>query len=92
MAYFIDHYVLEKNMRTNQSTSFNQTPIVYEGQRIRDREVIADGPNSLEQGELALGKNILVAFMPWNGYNYEDAIILSERLIREDTFTSIHYI
>jgi DNA-directed RNA polymerase beta subunit len=86
---FIDHYVLEKNMRTNQSTSFNQTPIVYEGQRIRDREVIADGPN-MEQGELALGKNILVAFMPWNGYNYEDAIILSERLIREDTFTSIH--
>ncbi len=86
---FIDHYVLEKNMRTNQSTSFSQVPIVYEGQKVKADEVIADGPN-MDYGELALGKNILVAFMPWNGYNYEDAIILSERLIREDTFTSIH--
>ncbi len=86
---FIDHYVLEKNMRTNQSTSFSQTPIVYEGQEVKAKEVIADGPN-MDMGELALGKNILVAFMPWNGYNYEDAIILSEKLIREDTFTSIH--
>jgi DNA-directed RNA polymerase beta subunit len=86
---FIDHYMLEKNMRTNQNTSFSQHPIVYEGQKVDAGEVIADGPN-MDQGELALGKNILVAFMPWNGYNYEDAIILSEKLIKEDSFTSIH--
>jgi DNA-directed RNA polymerase beta subunit len=86
---FIDHYMLEKNMRTNQNTSFSQVPIVYEGQEVKKDEIIADGPN-MDQGELALGKNILVAFMPWNGYNYEDAIILSEKLIREDSFTSIH--
>ncbi len=86
---FIDHYSLEKNMRTNQNTSFSQTPIVQEGQFVKKGEVIADGPN-MDQGELAIGKNILVAFMPWNGYNYEDAIILSEKLIREDAFTSIH--
>ncbi len=86
---FIDHYVLEKNMRTNQNTSFSQVPIVYEGQEVKKGEVIADGPN-MDQGELALGKNILVAFMPWNGYNYEDAIIIYEKLIREDSFTSIH--
>ena len=85
----IDLYALEKNMRTNQNTAFMQTPIVHVGQRVKKGEVIADGPN-MDQGELAIGKNILVAFMPWNGYNYEDAIILSEKLIREDAFTSIH--
>jgi len=86
---FIDRYYLEKNMRTNQNTSFSQKPIVKVGQEVRAGQVIADGPN-MDQGELAIGKNILVAFMPWNGYNYEDAIILSEKLIREDAFTSVH--
>ncbi len=86
---FIDHYRLEKNIRTNQNTAFHQVPIVSVGQEVKKGEVIADGP-SIDKGELALGKNILVAFMPWNGYNYEDAIILSQKLIREDTFTSLH--
>ena len=86
---FIDHYALEKNMRTNQNTTFTQTPIVHLGDRVEVGQVIADGPN-MDQGELAIGKNALVAFMPWNGYNYEDAIIISEKLIREDTFTSVH--
>ncbi len=86
---FIDHYPLEKNMRTNQNTTFTQTPIVKLGQKVEAGQVIADGPN-MDQGELAIGKNILVAFMPWNGYNYEDAIIISEKLIRDDTFTSVH--
>ncbi len=88
-SVFIDHYALEKNIRTNQNTAFHQVPIVKEGQEVAKGEVIADGP-SIDQGELALGKNILIAFMPWNGYNYEDAIILSQKLIREDTFTSLH--
>jgi len=86
---FIDHYPLEKNMRTNQNTTFTQTPIVHIGDKVKAGQVIADGPN-MDQGELAIGKNALVAFMPWNGYNYEDAIIISEKLIREDTFTSVH--
>ena len=86
---FIDHYALEKNMRTNQNTTFSQTPIVNIGQKVEKGQVIADGPN-MDQGELAIGKNILVAFMPWYGYNYEDAIVISEKLIREDTFTSVH--
>jgi len=86
---FIDHYALEKNMRTNQNTTFSQTPIVQIGTKVLKGQVIADGPN-MDQGELAIGKNILVAFMPWYGYNYEDAIIISEKLIREDTFTSVH--
>ncbi len=86
---FIDHYSLEKNIRTNQNTAFHQVPIVKEGQEVAKDEVIADGP-SIDKGELALGKNILLAFMPWNGYNYEDAIILSKKLIREDVFTSLH--
>ena len=86
---FIDHYALEKNMRTNQNTTFSQTPIVKMGQKVEKGQVIADGPN-MDQGELAIGKNILVAFMPWYGYNYEDAIIISEKLIREDVFTSVH--
>ncbi len=86
---FIDHYGLEKNMRTNQNTTFTQTPIIKTGDEVKTGQVIADGPD-MDQGELALGKNILVAFMPWNGYNYEDAIIISEKLIREDDFTSVH--
>ncbi|MDD5405384.1 MAG: DNA-directed RNA polymerase subunit beta [Sulfurovaceae bacterium] len=86
---FIDHYPLEKNMRTNQNTTFTQSPIVKLGDKVEKGQVIADGAN-MDQGELALGKNILVAFMPWNGYNYEDAIIISEKLIREDAFTSVH--
>ena len=86
---YIDHYYLEKNIRTNQNTAFHQTPIVTVGQEVKAGEIIADG-SSIDQGELALGKNVLIAFMPWNGYNFEDAIIISEKLIREDTFTSVH--
>jgi len=86
---FIDHYPLEKNMRTNQNTTFTQTPIVKLGDKVVAKQVIADGAN-MDQGELAIGKNIMVAFMPWYGYNYEDAIIISEKIIREDTFTSVH--
>ena len=86
---FIDRYALERNMRTNQNTTFTQRPIVHEGEQVTTGQIIADGA-SMDQGELALGRNIKVAFMPWNGYNYEDAIIISEKLIREDTFTSVH--
>ncbi|MDD5360217.1 MAG: DNA-directed RNA polymerase subunit beta [Sulfurovaceae bacterium] len=86
---FIDHYPLEKNMRTNQNTTFTQTPIVKLGEKVAKGQVIADGSN-MDQGELAIGKNILLAFMPWNGYNYEDAIVVSEKIIREDAFTSVH--
>jgi DNA-directed RNA polymerase beta subunit len=86
---FIDHYPMEKNMRTNQNTTFTQTPIVKLGDKVEAKRVIADGAN-MDQGELAIGKNIMVAFMPWYGYNYEDAIIISEKVIREDTFTSVH--
>ena len=86
---YIDHYSLQKNLRTNQNTCFSQIPIVKKGDVIVKNQVIADGA-SMDKGELALGKNIKVAFMPWNGYNFEDAIIVSEKLIREDAFTSIH--
>ena len=86
---FIDHYLLQKNMRTNQNTSFFQKPIVKKGEKINSGQVIADGP-SMDNGELAIGKNILVAFMPWRGYNFEDALVLSEKLIRNDYFTSVH--
>jgi DNA-directed RNA polymerase subunit beta len=84
-----DIYKLQKFKRSNQGTCMNQRPIVNHGDRWTEGEVIADGP-STDQGELALGRNILVAFMPWEGYNYEDAILLSEKMIREDVFTSIH--
>jgi len=84
-----DVYKLLKMRRTNQDTCFNQKPIVKLGERVEAGQVIADGP-SVDKGELALGKNVLVAYMPWNGYNFEDAIILSERLVKEDVFTSIH--
>jgi DNA-directed RNA polymerase subunit beta len=86
---FIDYYPLEKNLRTNQNTTFLQKPIVKQGQSVTKGQIIADGPN-MDQGELALGINTLVAFMPWNGYNFEDAIVMSERMIREDAFTSVH--
>ena len=86
---FIDYYTLEKNIRTNQNTTFGQKPVVKEGQKIQAGDIIADGPN-MDRGELALGKNALVAFMPWNGYNFEDAIVISRKLIRDDAFTSVH--
>ncbi|MGE4396743.1 MAG: DNA-directed RNA polymerase subunit beta [Sulfurimonas sp.] len=86
---YIDYYPLQKNLRTNQNTAFAQKPIVKIGQRVEAGQIIADGPN-MDQGELALGVNAMVAFMPWNGYNFEDAIVISERLIRKDAFTSVH--
>lgn len=82
-------YNLVKFLRTNQDTSINQRPIVAEGQRVKKGDVLADG-SSTQQGELALGRNVLVAFMPWRGYNYEDAIIISEKLVMDDVYTSIH--
>ncbi|MGH2770717.1 MAG: DNA-directed RNA polymerase subunit beta [Actinomycetota bacterium] len=82
-------YDLQKFQRSNQGTTINQKPIVDEGDRIRSGQVVADGP-STDQGELALGKNLLVAFMPWEGHNFEDAIVLSQRLVKEDVLTSIH--
>jgi DNA-directed RNA polymerase subunit beta len=86
---FIDHYNVNKNVRTNNNTSFGQRIAVQEGEVVEKGQVIADGP-SMDKGELAVGVNACVAFMPWNGYNYEDAIVLSQRLIEEDAFTSIH--
>ncbi|MGB9921082.1 MAG: DNA-directed RNA polymerase subunit beta [Moorellales bacterium] len=82
-------YKLLKFVRSNQGTCINQKPMVRKGQRVKIGDVIADGP-STANGELALGRNVLVAFMSWEGYNYEDAILISERLVREDVFTSIH--
>jgi len=82
-------YPLLKFMRSNQGTCYNQRPIVEVGQRVEADTIIADGP-STDNGELALGRNILVAFMPWEGYNYEDAILISEKVVKEDVFTSIH--
>jgi len=84
-----DIYPLTKFRRSNQNTCINQKPIVTEGQKVERGQVLADGPCT-EAGELALGRNILVAFMPWRGYNYEDAILVSERLVKDDFFTSIH--
>src|SRR5216117_272243 len=85
----LDIYNLTKYRRSNQNTCINQKPIVRKGQRVAVGEVIADGPGT-DQGELALGRNVLVAFMPWGGYNFEDAILVSERLVKEDRLTSIH--
>ncbi len=85
----VDIYRLRKFMRSNQSTCINQRPLVKVGDRVADGDIIADGP-STELGELALGRNVLVAFMPWNGYNFEDSILISERIARDDVFTSIH--
>jgi DNA-directed RNA polymerase subunit beta len=84
-----DIYQLIKFRRSNQNTCITQKPVVYEGQRVKKSDVLADGPCT-EQGELALGRNVLVAFMPWRGYNFEDAILISEKLVREDYYTSIH--
>ena len=84
-----DRYRLQKFIRSNQGTCYNQRPIVKQGDRVSKGEVLADGP-SMEEGELALGRNVLVAFMTWEGYNYEDAIIMSEKLVEDDVFTSIH--
>jgi DNA-directed RNA polymerase subunit beta len=84
-----DIYQLIKFKRSNQNTCINQKPVVREGDRVVKGQVIADGPCT-EQGELALGRNVLVAFMPWRGYNYEDAILISEKLVREDYYTSVH--
>jgi DNA-directed RNA polymerase subunit beta len=85
----LDEYHLPKFMRSNQGTCINHKPIVSEGWTVAEGDVLADGP-STEEGELALGQNLLVAFMPWEGYNYEDAIILSERVVKEDLLTSVH--
>jgi len=85
----VDIYRLQKFQRSNQSTCINQRPLVKVGDVVAKGEVIADGP-STEHGDLALGRNVLVAFMPWNGYNFEDSILLSERIVRDDVFTSIH--
>ena len=85
----VDIYRMRKFQRSNQNTCINQRPLVKVGQTVAKGEVIADGP-STDMGELALGKNVVVAFMPWNGYNYEDSILISERIARDDVFTSIH--
>ncbi len=85
----VDIYRLRKFQRSNQNTCINQRPLVKVGDSVVKGEVIADGP-STDLGELALGKNVVVAFMPWNGYNYEDSILISERIVRDDVFTSIH--
>ena len=85
----VDIYNLKKFQRSNQSTCINQVPLVKKGDFVKSGEIIADGP-ATSKGELALGKNILVAFMPWQGYNFEDAIIMSEKVVKEDSFTSVH--
>ena len=85
----VDIYRMRKFQRSNQNTCINQRPLVKVGDYVRNGEVIADGP-STDIGELALGKNVVVAFMPWNGYNYEDSILISERIVRDDVFTSVH--
>ena len=85
----VDIYNLTKFMRSNQNTSINQKPVVKPGDRISAGEVVADGP-ATDMGELALGQNVIVAFMPWGGYNFEDSILINERLVREDYYTTIH--
>jgi DNA-directed RNA polymerase subunit beta len=88
-GHFIDYYEVSKNVRTNNNTSFVQRTVVKQGDVVEAGQVIADGP-SMDKGELAIGINAAIAFMPWNGYNYEDAIILSQKLIKEDALTSVH--
>ncbi len=85
----VDIYTLQKFQRSNQNTCINQRPLVRVGDRVVAGDIVADGP-STDLGDLALGQNVLVAFMPWNGYNFEDSILLSERMVRDDVFTSIH--
>nr|WP_208324113.1 DNA-directed RNA polymerase subunit beta [Paenisporosarcina antarctica] len=82
-------YKLQKFLRSNQGTSYNQRPLVQVGERVKPLDILADGP-SMERGEMALGRNVLVAFMTWDGYNYEDAVIMSERLVKDDVYTSVH--
>ncbi|MCC6645076.1 MAG: DNA-directed RNA polymerase subunit beta, partial [Polyangiaceae bacterium] len=84
-----DIYPLMKYQRSNQSTAYTQRPVVRTGDRVKQRDVLADGP-AVDMGELALGQNVLVAFMPWQGYNFEDSILISERIAKDDVFTSIH--
>ena len=86
-TFFCAHADSFSITHTNQNTCVTQTPVVRVGQPVTKGQVLADGP-AIDQGELALGKNVLVGFMPWGGYNFEDAILLSEKLVREDTFTS----
>ena len=85
----VDIYTLRKFQRSNQDTCINQTPIVKVGDKVKAEDVLADGP-ATDMGELALGRNVLVAFMPWNGYNFEDSILISERIVKDDVFTSVH--
>ncbi|MFE7064780.1 DNA-directed RNA polymerase subunit beta [Sutcliffiella sp. NPDC057660] len=85
----LDKYRMQKFIRSNQGTCYNQRPIVSVGDQVTKGEILADGP-SMEKGELALGRNVMVGFMTWDGYNYEDAIIMSERLVKDDVYTSIH--
>ncbi len=85
----VDIYKLSKFQRSNQNTCINQRPLVKVGDKVSAGDIVADGP-STQLGELALGKNVLVAFMPWNGYNYEDSILISERIVRDDVYTSVH--
>ena len=85
----VDIYNLLKFQRSNQSTCINQRPLVRVGDEVKEGDIIADGP-STDLGELALGRNVLVAFMPWNGYNFEDSILISERIVRDDVYTSVH--
>jgi DNA-directed RNA polymerase subunit beta len=85
----VDIYNLVKYQRSNQNTCINQRPIVVKGEKVKAGDVLADGP-STDMGELALGRNVLVAFMPWGGYNFEDSILISERVVKEDLFTSVH--
>jgi DNA-directed RNA polymerase subunit beta len=84
-----DTYNLIKYQRSNQGTCVNQRPLVKIGETVRAGDIIADGP-STDNGELALGRNVLIGFMTWEGYNYEDAVLISERLVRDDVYTSIH--
>ena len=85
----VDIYNLTKFTRSNQNTCINQRPLVSIGDKVKYGDILADGP-SVDNGELALGQNIRIAFMPWNGYNFEDSILMSEKVSREDRFTSIH--
>ena len=85
----VDIYNLIKYTRSNQNTCINQRPIVSAGDKISKDDILADGP-SIDLGELSLGQNVRIAFMPWHGYNFEDSILISDRLVREDKFTSIH--
>ncbi|EKC75854.1 RNA polymerase beta subunit, partial [human gut metagenome] len=85
----IDHYRLRKFKRTNGGTCINQRPVVQKGEVVKAGDILADGP-ATKNGEMALGRNVIIAFSTWEGYNYEDAVLISERLVKEDVYTSIH--